>query len=135
MLTLLFVCSINSAQVEQSDALYIWNVDSIYIRLYESADACVNDESTTYYLLNGFQLDLDRLNMGAEISSITFVNKPYYFKTEYISNELPFLISDNCFFIGHPLHDTPRYSINDAPSPMIDNQTILKDTDLCILGK
>ena len=135
ILNVLLFCSINSAQADQSDALYIWNADSICIRLYESVEACVNNELTTYYLLNGFQLDLDRLNMGAEISSIVFLKKPYYFKTETISNKLPFVICENCFFIGHPLHDTPRYSIDDASSPIIDNQMIIKDTNLCILGR
>ena len=68
---------------------YLWNNEGLYIPLYSSINACLSNQETIYYVLNGVPIDdFWGENIGNGITKIYLDESTYFFRTEYIKDSI-----------------------------------------------
>lgn len=128
---LCLLCPVHAADPSY---LYIWDADWIGTKLYLSPESYMKDEETPYYLLNGYLIDTDHLQIGQDISMIRFYDINYYFCTKKITSHLPVSDDVNWCFKGILVSDSLRTPINYNPDHGDDKQLLPAKTKLEVLG-
>ena len=90
VIILLSAMSAQTCSISDSKSRYLWNEEGIYILLYSSLEDCENNSMTNSYLLNGFPIDYAITHdCNDHITAILFGDSEFYFKSLYITEELP----------------------------------------------